>query len=126
MNIGSVGAPPASIMNMLSGFFNNIPMPTDNVPLPLTQNALNELKEMDYKTFLEDKALHEKYGIKEIIQTCSICYSNYDDTDLLKILPCGHHFHPVCVNEWLGKHNHTCPVCRAPSGEYKPIIDGNQ
>lgn len=27
-------------------------------------------------------------------------------------LPCNHTFHDGCVREWLGSHNHSCPMCR--------------
>ena len=29
-----------------------------------------------------------------------------------RILPCGHRFHPACVDEWLKKQRGTCPTCR--------------
>lgn len=43
--------------------------------------------------------------------TCVICQS---DGLVFKTLPCGHHFHRGCVQQWLRK-NPTCPLCRAPT-----------
>ncbi|KAL4614823.1 hypothetical protein ACB092_07G080300 [Castanea dentata] len=43
---------------------------------------------------------------------CSICLANYNDTDVLRLLPdCSHIFHLKCVDSWLRLHA-TCPVCR--------------
>ncbi|XP_074309363.1 E3 ubiquitin-protein ligase At4g11680-like [Silene latifolia] len=41
---------------------------------------------------------------------CSICLCSYDDGIELDVLPCDHHFHVTCIEEWL-KINPTCPVC---------------
>ena len=29
-----------------------------------------------------------------------------------RVLPCGHRFHPSCVDDWLRKSSGTCPTCR--------------
>ncbi|CAL0321252.1 unnamed protein product [Lupinus luteus] len=43
---------------------------------------------------------------------CSICLSEYQGDDVLRILPyCGHSFHVSCIDIWL-QQNSTCPVCR--------------
>ncbi|KAK7366787.1 hypothetical protein VNO80_08784 [Phaseolus coccineus] len=42
---------------------------------------------------------------------CCICLSSYDDGVELRELPCGHHFHCVCVDKWL-YINATCPLCK--------------
>ncbi|CAI5734323.1 unnamed protein product [Hyaloperonospora brassicae] len=42
---------------------------------------------------------------------CCICLNNYEASQLLRVLPCGHHFHKECVDEWL-LVNSTCPTCR--------------
>lgn len=44
---------------------------------------------------------------------CAVCLTEFEDFDLLKILPkCEHAFHPECIDAWLASHV-TCPVCRA-------------
>eukprot|EP01069_Polyplicarium_translucidae_P000031 Polyplicarium_translucidae@DN1012_c0_g1_i1.p1 len=42
--------------------------------------------------------------------SCSICLTELDEGDELRQLPCGHHFHPGCVDRWL-KRRASCPLC---------------
>ncbi|XP_020246988.1 E3 ubiquitin-protein ligase At1g12760-like [Asparagus officinalis] len=42
---------------------------------------------------------------------CCICLSAYDDGVELRELPCGHHFHCICIDKWL-YINATCPLCK--------------
>uniref|UniRef100_A0A0D9VJF3 RING-type E3 ubiquitin transferase n=1 Tax=Leersia perrieri TaxID=77586 RepID=A0A0D9VJF3_9ORYZ len=42
---------------------------------------------------------------------CCICLSAYDDGAELRELPCGHHFHCICIDKWL-HINATCPLCK--------------
>ncbi|ESR58400.1 RING-type domain-containing protein [Citrus sinensis] len=45
---------------------------------------------------------------------CSICLGEYQDKEVLRIMPqCGHSFHLACIDIWLRKKT-TCPVCRLP------------
>ncbi|TDH71890.1 hypothetical protein CCR75_002674 [Bremia lactucae] len=42
---------------------------------------------------------------------CCICLNDYEISQSLRVLPCSHHFHKECVDEWL-LVNSTCPTCR--------------
>mmetsp|Transcript_56686 Transcript_56686/g.83193 ORF Transcript_56686/g.83193 Transcript_56686/m.83193 type:complete len:419 (-) Transcript_56686:798-2054(-) len=44
-------------------------------------------------------------------EPCAICF-DVDTQDQWRILPCGHRFHPACVDEWIKKQRGTCPTCR--------------
>jgi len=42
---------------------------------------------------------------------CSICYSEFQTGVTVRELPCGHMYHPVCIDVWL-ESNMRCPMCR--------------
>ena len=50
-----------------------------------------------------------------IADECPVCYNTLllDDSEAL---PCGHAFHPSCVQAWLAV-NPTCPMCRSDASE---------
>ncbi|KAL2541063.1 RING-H2 finger protein ATL57 [Abeliophyllum distichum] len=51
---------------------------------------------------------------KHRIEECTICLSEFEDRDIVKIIPyCKHVFHPKCIDTWLSLHV-TCPLCRSP------------
>lgn len=41
---------------------------------------------------------------------CAVCLSEYVSGDILRRLPCGHHFHGCCADKWLVR-NKKCPLC---------------
>lgn len=44
-------------------------------------------------------------------EPCAICF-DLDAGDEWRILPCGHRFHPGCVDDWIKKQRGACPTCR--------------
>lgn len=43
--------------------------------------------------------------------TCVICLCEYVTGELVTFLPCGHHFHKKCIDEWLATDK-SCPLCK--------------
>ena len=43
---------------------------------------------------------------------CSVCTEPFEGDHRLKVLRCGHAFHPSCIEPWLCEQATTCPVCR--------------
>ncbi|KAG0438291.1 E3 ubiquitin-protein ligase [Dictyocoela muelleri] len=44
---------------------------------------------------------------------CSICLNDYNPKEMIKILPCDHHFHEGCIDEWFNIDD-ICPLCKKP------------
>ncbi|KAK8005977.1 hypothetical protein PG991_012274 [Apiospora marii] len=42
--------------------------------------------------------------------SCIICTDDFDEGVEVRKLPCGHIFHPTCVDQWLAEFGVTCPV----------------
>lgn len=49
---------------------------------------------------------------------CTICQDDLKPGDEVRILPCGHVFHNLCILPWIGGENMTnsksCPICKQP------------
>jgi len=60
---------------------------------------------------MEEK--HCKKGADGKLETpiCSICCSNITLKEQFQLIPCGHMYHPKCIQPWF-EENNTCPVCR--------------
>ena len=43
---------------------------------------------------------------------CSICYSNFNKNDFVRVLDCKHIYHKHCIDQWLLKYENTCPICK--------------
>ena len=41
--------------------------------------------------------------------TCLICVDDFVDGDRIRTLPCGHDFHPACIDPWLLNRSTACP-----------------
>jgi len=57
---------------------------------------------------------------------CSICLSDYKESEVVRIIPhCGHMFHIHCIDKWL-RQQATCPICRTsplPSLRSTPLAE---
>lgn len=41
---------------------------------------------------------------------CSICVDGFTEGESTRVLPCGHDFHPACIDPWLLNIPGTCPL----------------
>ena len=44
--------------------------------------------------------------------SCAVCQCDWEVDDEVRILPCTHQFHTVCVDKWLRNHKASCPLCK--------------
>lgn len=46
-------------------------------------------------------------------EQCYICLAEYEDGDQIRVLPCKHEYHMLCVDKWLKEIHGVCPLCRS-------------
>ncbi|XP_004753102.1 E3 ubiquitin-protein ligase RNF149 isoform X1 [Mustela nigripes] len=54
---------------------------------------------------------HGEKGIDVDAENCAVCIENFKVKDVIRILPCKHIFHRICIDPWLLDHR-TCPMCK--------------
>ncbi|KAJ4970541.1 hypothetical protein NE237_003640 [Protea cynaroides] len=79
--------------------------------LSLLERGLHGLEPVVIATFPTRKFSNDLLASGEDSQ-CTVCLAEYQEKDVLRILPyCRHSFHVTCIDVWLRQHS-TCPVCR--------------
>ncbi|EEF31231.1 nucleic acid binding protein, putative [Ricinus communis] len=48
---------------------------------------------------------------------CCVCLSRLKGGENMRVLPCMHRFHRVCIDRWFNVCRKTCPVCRFAMGQ---------
>ncbi|KAI3879212.1 hypothetical protein MKW98_028779 [Papaver atlanticum] len=89
-------------------------LPNNNVT---TGRATEGLDSKEIQTFQE--SVYSAVKNKEELIDCAVCLDDYEDRDMLRLIPCLHAFHTNCIDEWLVSHT-TCPHCC--SDLLKPIF----
>ena len=56
---------------------------------------------------------------------CFICYGDFVNTDIIRILPCSHSYHRSCIDDYLTKKTHYCPYCNVSTGDYERLDNIN-
>ncbi|KAK3934058.1 hypothetical protein QBC46DRAFT_400715 [Diplogelasinospora grovesii] len=78
---------------------------------------------------ISEKGLNSPFASSTIATdyqpTCAICLEAFQNrVTVIRELPCGHIFHPGCIDEFLNENSSLCPLCKAcmlPKG-YCPKI----
>lgn len=61
----------------------------------------------------EEQSGMKKQEEKQVAErdTCPVCLTDFEGTDVVRDLPCQHFFHKGCIDKWLAT-DHFCPICR--------------
>ena len=107
--------------NFYPGYFDNEPEEEPSNQLPVSKKVLKKLPIFK----IEEK--HGKKGSSGILEYpgCAVCCSSISLGDMCMLLPCGHMYHPICIDPWLKEHN-TCPTCRYELPTDDPIYEQNR
>ncbi|KAM4604550.1 E3 ubiquitin-protein ligase RNF149 [Discoglossus pictus] len=75
----------------------------------------NQCNRKETKKAISQLQLHRvkkcEKGIDIDAENCAVCIENYKPKDVVRILPCKHIFHRLCIDPWLLEHR-TCPMCK--------------
>lgn len=78
--------------------------------LSVLERGLHGLEPVVVASFPTEEFGHHFSSEKDT--QCTVCLAEYQEKDVLRILPyCRHAFHVTCIDIWLKQHS-TCPVCR--------------
>ncbi|KAL2481246.1 Uncharacterized protein Adt_34212 [Abeliophyllum distichum] len=61
----------------------------------------------------ENKGVRETILLSAFDIQCYICLAEYEEGDKIRILPCHHEYHVLCIDKWLKEIHSVCPLCRA-------------
>lgn len=53
---------------------------------------------------------------------CAICIDDYTSGSKIKFLPCKHHFHMTCIDEWFAVRD-SCPLCNRHVNMLYDLVD---
>ncbi|XP_067135499.1 uncharacterized protein [Centruroides vittatus] len=113
---------PGRIRNVLSSLMPNFAEDDYETLLQLTENIGDEcqglkkqqvssLPTRKYFSAQSSKSTASTSETSQECRDCTICLCEYQNNDLLRLLPCSHEFHANCIDRWLKSHR-TCPICR--------------
>ena len=86
-----------------------------NVPIVIKQNSLDLLEKKLYKNL--------DLKLKNANKKCMINLRDFNEEDMVRILPCNHIFIQDDIDYWLTNNSYKCPICRCSAGEHCPKVN---
>ncbi|KAL8030422.1 hypothetical protein ABFS82_14G282200 [Erythranthe guttata] len=115
--LGLVTVARCALLRRITGRSSASPAPSSTAPPPpppppanrgLKKKVLNSLPKFTYG----DEENQQAAAAAAKLFDCAICLSEFAAGEEVRVLPqCGHGFHVVCIDTWLGGHS-SCPSCR--------------
>eukprot|EP00871_Galdieria_phlegrea_P003891 jgi/Galph1/4502/GphlegSOOS_G3187.1 len=83
----------------------------DRIPFYIFDEPEKELKEESEESPKHSVPSFAPKENEDTALSCSICLEYYVSGEHLRVLPCMHQFHSLCVDKWLRKYAR-CPICK--------------
>ena len=77
------------------------------------------------KPALKTITFHSEADLPDGNTRCVICYESYCEGCSIKFLPCDHHFHTECIDEWFNVRD-SCPLCKKSINMLIDVIESNE
>jgi len=85
----------------------------------LNANSDTKLSKKTVLKLIKSNTRRLKYTLGAIDQedaTCAICLCEYEENEEIRYLPCKHHFHVTCIDQWFlttkSETGMSCPLCK--------------
>lgn len=105
----------ANQINQFLGAIGNVTNQFIDVPVTLTDNALDKIKDLTYK---ELKERNPKIDSDEKCAICMALLSEDNDNFKYNCLPCNHSYHTECIKQYLKDYDYHCPICKKECGDH--------
>eukprot|EP00746_Dinoflagellata_sp_MGD_P142604 gnl/MRDRNA2_/MRDRNA2_75538_c0_seq1.p2 gnl/MRDRNA2_/MRDRNA2_75538_c0~~gnl/MRDRNA2_/MRDRNA2_75538_c0_seq1.p2 ORF type:complete len:112 (-),score=9.39 gnl/MRDRNA2_/MRDRNA2_75538_c0_seq1:19-354(-) len=100
--------------DLQSGGLGNDLLPSRSVPDNPPPATAESLARCTSCQVFESQGVHQvAEGANSSRPVCPLCLESVHGGDEMRVLPCHHNFHKVCVDGWLARYHRTCPLCRA-------------
>ncbi|KAF5092427.1 hypothetical protein D0Z00_004595 [Geotrichum galactomycetum] len=98
---------------------NCLPLPSR--PATLSNNTQYD-SDMDTDNEDDDSNNHHHpaFPSEGALDMCAICIEDFEESNIVRLLPCGHIFHPECIDPWFLTRQARCPLCKANYYAPKP------
>ncbi|KAH6657358.1 hypothetical protein BKA67DRAFT_655631 [Truncatella angustata] len=126
LGIKRVTVPPQHILDFPLFTYNYDP-PSASLPSP-NSPLFAEMKGTYGASSSTDPTAGKHLPPPDYQPSCHICLEYYESkVSVIRELPCGHIFHPDCIDEFLGEISSLCPICKMsmlPRGYSPKITNG--